>query len=36
MSGREISARRLYERYGFAVIGAHGLATASGTAGIRT
>jgi ribosomal protein S18 acetylase RimI-like enzyme len=25
-------ARRLYERYGFEVIGAHGLATASGTA----
>jgi hypothetical protein len=25
-------AHRLYERYGFTVIGAHGLATASGTA----
>ncbi len=30
---RNLGARRLYERYGFAVIGAHGLATASGTAG---
>ena len=29
---RNLGARRLYERYGFAVIGAHGLATASGTA----
>ena len=30
---QNLGARRLYERYGFEVIGAHGLATASGTAG---
>jgi ribosomal protein S18 acetylase RimI-like enzyme len=32
---QNLGARRLYERYGFAIIGAHGLATASGTAADR-
>ena len=32
---RNRGARRLYERYGFEVIGAHGLETASGTAAER-